>query len=478
MKSIYTVFLVSYFITTTLYAQDSLDCKYNISEALYFLKGNEYVKSDSLKALKYLKPCVKAKDPVAQLLMARLYLNGNDKKRFKKGFKLTKKAAKQNLALATYDLGILYKYGKGRKQNLIKATKWFRKGYKLGDSKAAYSLGYMFFKGFGNETQDYKKAVKWFKKSDYPMAKHWLAVCYYFGYGVQQDKKRAMQLLKENPIEKSDRLLNSLNKPLEENDLNEEETFALNQFYEKENNATDYGIDVNNINGSWVGTFIQFDWSNSMIMQKLSTSITFKKDSISGDLLYEFLIADNANSGELFNYNSLKLDNLNLKIKHPYSSNTTDVLNYEIIPSEIQFIKHTNNDFIVFSAESFIDGWKEPGSPMLFILHKEMKLTDNNVELSTEVLNALEEQENSFIKLYPNPFKNDLIIAYDLDKSVNVNVNITSVDGTKSYKITSDNLQNVGMHTYHFDGRSLKKGIYVINIVYGNERKTKMIIKN
>ena len=115
---------------------------------------------------------------------------------------------------------------------------------------------------------------------------------------------------------------------------------------------------------------------------------------------------------------------------------------------------------------------------MLFILHKEKRLTDNNVELSAEVLNALEEQENSFIKLYPNPFKDNLIIAYDLDKSVNVNVNITSVDGTKSYKITSNNQQNVGMHTYHFDGRSLKKGIYVINIVYGNERKTKMIIKN
>ena len=356
MKSIYTVFLFSYFITSALYAQDSLDCKYNISEAIYFLKGNEYVKSDSLKALKYLKPCVKAKDPVAQLLMARLYLNGNDKKRFKKGFKLTKKAAKQNLALATYDLGVLYKYGKGRKQNLIKATKWFRKGYKLGDSKAAYSLGYMFFKGFGNETQDYKKAVKWFKKSDYPMAKHWLAVCYYFGYGVQQDKTRAMQLLKENPIEKSGRLLNSLNKPLEKSDLNEEEAFVLNQFYEKEDNVTDYDIDINNISGNWVGKFIQFDWSNSMIMQKLPTSISFKKDSISGELLYEFLIDNNATSGEVFNYNSLKLDNLNLKIKHPYSSDSTDVLNYEIIPSEIQLIKHKNNDFIVFSAESFIDG--------------------------------------------------------------------------------------------------------------------------
>lgn len=476
MKSIYTIFIFSYFISTALYAQDSLDCKNNISEAIYFLKGNEHVKSDSLKAIKYLKPCVKAKNPIAQLLMARLYLNGNDKKRFKKGFKLTKKAAKQDLALANYDLGVLYKYGKGKKQNLNKATKWFRKGYKLGNSKAAYSLGYMFFKGFGNETQDYKKAVKWFKKSDDPMAKHWLAVCYYFGYGVQQDKSKAMQLLKENPIEKSDRLLSNLNNSLEKNDLNEEEIFVLNKFYEQENIATDN--DINSLSGSWVGSFIQFDWSNSMIMQKLPTSITFKKDSISDELSYEFLIDDNAISGEIPNYSSLKLDNLNLKINHPYSSNTSDELNYEITPSDIQFINHDNDEFMVFSTESFIDGWKEPGAPMLFILRKEKIVADTTIELSEEALTAIEAQENSFIKFYPNPFENDLIIAYDLEKPVNVSVYISSIDGSKTYNLASSSQQNSGKHIYRFDGKSLKKGIYVINIVYGNEKETKMIIKN
>ncbi len=78
MKSIYTIFLFICFISTALYAQDPLDCKYNINEAIFYLKGNKYIKQDSLKALKYLKPCVKVKNPTAQLLMARLYLNGND----------------------------------------------------------------------------------------------------------------------------------------------------------------------------------------------------------------------------------------------------------------------------------------------------------------------------------------------------------------------------------------------------------------
>ncbi|MEE9377502.1 MAG: T9SS type A sorting domain-containing protein [Candidatus Lokiarchaeia archaeon] len=474
MKPIYTFLLFSYFITTGLYAQDTLDCENNLSEAFYFLKGDAYVKPDSLKALEFLKPCVKAKNPAAQLLMARLYLNGKDEKRFKKGFKLTKKAAKQDFALAAYDLGVLFKYGKGRKQNLKKATKWFRKGYKLGNPKAAYSLGYMFFKGFGNETQDYKKAVRWFKKSDTPMAKHWLAVCYYFGYGVHQNKSKALQLLKENPIENSERLLNTLTRLQGENDLSADERYVLNQFQERDNSIND--SKVNNLVGTWLGTFIQLDWSNTMLMQKLPVSINFEEDPITSELVYKSIIGDNYNTGEVLNNTSL--ENLSLKIKHPYSSNATAVLDYEIIPSEIEFIHHNNHEFMVFSAESFIDGWKEPGAPMLLILSKEKMETASNVELSNEVVSALEAQEDSFIKLYPNPFENDLIIGYDLDSPLHVSVNITSTDGSKSYVITSNSLQNSGRHTYTFDGSSLEKGIYVINITYGNERATKMILKN
>ncbi len=478
MKTIYKFLLFSYFITTTAYSQDSLDCEYNFMKALYFLKGNEYIKPDSLKAINYLKPCVEAENPIAQLFMARLYLNSNDEERKKKGFILTKKAAKQDLALAAYDLGVLFKYGKGHNQNLVKAARWFRKGYNLGNSKAAYSLGYMFFKGFGNETQDYKKAVRWFKKSDYPMAKHWLAVCYYFGYGVEQNKPKALQFLRENPIENSERLLSTLNNQFEENGLNEEEAFVLDEFYNLENNATENSLPVNSLIGDWNGSIIQYDWSNSMVMQKLSTSLNFRKDSITDEILYESIVGDNYNSGEVINYSSsAKLDKLNLQIKHPYSSNATDILNYEVIPSEMQLVNYNNDEFMVFSTESFIDGWKEPGSPMLLILRKEKTFTDNNIEMSNEAMTALEAQE-SFIKLYPNPFENDLIIAYELDVSLNVSVNITSIDGARSYNITSNSQQNAGNHRYYFDGSILENGIYIINITYGNEVETKMIVKN
>jgi hypothetical protein len=72
-----------------------LDCRFRFDEAILYLKGNEFVARDSLRAVDYLKPCVEAGDSNSQLLMGRLYLNGNNPDNYKKGFRLVKEAAKQ-----------------------------------------------------------------------------------------------------------------------------------------------------------------------------------------------------------------------------------------------------------------------------------------------------------------------------------------------------------------------------------------------
>lgn len=481
MKPIYKFLLFSYFISTALYAQEPLDCDVNIRHALrylQYLESSENVKADSIKAVEYLKPCVDAKNALAQLFMARLYLNSNDDKKFKKGFRLTKKAARQDLPLAAYDLGVLFKYGKGINQNLRKATRWFRKGYNLGNSKAAYSLGYMFLKGFGGENQDYKKAVKWFKKSDYPMAKHWLAVCYYFGYGVKQNKLKAKQLLEENPIEKSEILLNSLEQLSEVEQLTDQETFILDKLKDSENTNSENNIEADKLIGTWTGSLIQFDWSKSSVMQRIPAVVNLKKDSISDQILSETIIGNNQITSELLIYSDeIKFDNLSLDIKHAYTSIVEDTQSYNIVPSKIELINHDNDQFLSFRAGSFIDGWKEPGAPIVFVLKKEKKQTDNNVDVSNEALEALKEQD-SFIKLYPNPFENDLIIAYDLGDSSDVNIKIISIDGSQSFNVATINQQQSGSYMYYFDGSILQKGMYIINITYGGERETKMILKN
>jgi TPR repeat protein len=122
----------------TVKAQEKkLDCDFNFREALFYLKGDENFKKDSLKSIEFLKPCLKIGDAKAQLLMARLYTAKKDEKNYKKAFKLLKKSAKQGNAIAAGDLGVLYKYGRGCNLNFNKARKWFKKAAELGNNKAS-----------------------------------------------------------------------------------------------------------------------------------------------------------------------------------------------------------------------------------------------------------------------------------------------------------------------------------------------------
>ena len=51
----------SFFTILVLNAQEqTLDCNYNIQEALFHLKGSNTIEKDNLKAVEFLKPCLEA----------------------------------------------------------------------------------------------------------------------------------------------------------------------------------------------------------------------------------------------------------------------------------------------------------------------------------------------------------------------------------------------------------------------------------
>ena len=86
-------------------------------------------------------------------------------------------------------LGDLYKKGQDVVQDYKEAVKWYRKSAEQGESRAQYNLGVSYGKGQG-VTQDYKEAVKWYWKSaeqGYDQAQNNLGLMYYHGKGVLQD---------------------------------------------------------------------------------------------------------------------------------------------------------------------------------------------------------------------------------------------------------------------------------------------------
>jgi TPR repeat protein len=97
--------------------------------------------------------------------------------------------AEQGNADAQFNLGVMYRKGKGVIQDYKEAAKWYRLAAEQGFADAQFNLGVMYdyVEGF---TQDYKEAVKWYRlaaKQGHADAQSNLGVMYGKGEGVTQD---------------------------------------------------------------------------------------------------------------------------------------------------------------------------------------------------------------------------------------------------------------------------------------------------
>ena len=68
---------------------------------------------------------------------------------YKTAFKKFKKLAQQGLAVAQYNLGVMYGNGQGVPQDYAQALKWYRKAALQGHASAQYYLGVMYDKPLG-----------------------------------------------------------------------------------------------------------------------------------------------------------------------------------------------------------------------------------------------------------------------------------------------------------------------------------------
>jgi TPR repeat protein len=72
--------------------------------------------------------------------------------------------AEQGVALAQYNLGVMYDNGRGVPQDDAKAFYWFTKAAEQGVAEAQETLGRMYLDGRG-VPQDEKKALYWMERS-------------------------------------------------------------------------------------------------------------------------------------------------------------------------------------------------------------------------------------------------------------------------------------------------------------------------
>ncbi|MCG3774582.1 MAG: Secretory immunoglobulin A-binding protein EsiB [Nitrospira sp.] len=97
--------------------------------------------------------------------------------------------AEQGNALAQYNLGVLYRKGRGVPQDDVLARQWYAKAAAQGLAKAQFSLGTLYFNGEGTP-KDYQQALRWFRLAadqGEALAQTKMAIIYDEGQGVPQN---------------------------------------------------------------------------------------------------------------------------------------------------------------------------------------------------------------------------------------------------------------------------------------------------
>ena len=133
-------------------------------------------------------------DAIAQYDLGVMYRKGKGApKDDAEALEWLRKAAEQGYAKAENKLGYMYQYGHGVHEDDTEAVKWYFKAAEQGNAYAQYNLGVMYQYRDGTPKDD-TEAVKWFRKAaeqGHADGQWSLGYMYYYGKGVPKDRAEA-----------------------------------------------------------------------------------------------------------------------------------------------------------------------------------------------------------------------------------------------------------------------------------------------
>ncbi|WP_281235321.1 T9SS type A sorting domain-containing protein [Flavobacterium gelatinilyticum] len=485
MKRIFTLV----FLLAVLGAGAQSNCEQSMQQVKKLLDSKQFYK-DYSTLFHDILPCAEAGNSGAQNYIGLMYSYGlGIEKNESIGFNYVEKSALNGEPAGQSNLGNFYRKGTGCTIDMKKAVEWYTKAADKNHDRASYGLGYMYLKGLG-VTQDYDKAVEWFKKSNYGMAKHWLGVCYYLGYGVPQDTEKALEYLYGNntpnsvaflqnvKTEKRDQVLNLAEKAISEagngDKKIEAELIAESRESLIRDEAEDQKLNAGNILGEWTGRFIEYDWSGKTPLRILPLEIVFSKNK-RGDLSTRIHFENKTfENTALLKNNTLIVSGFTFKLDQLYPHDfKNDRLTYEVLGMNISSKIYNNTPYLLIDVDSYIDYWREPGTPITLVLRPK----NDAVSAEDEALFlALAAQKTEFIKVFPVPFNEQLYVAFDLKEPAKVQLQLISVTTGQTQKVAAASLE-AGNQSFTVDTANLPKGFYVVQVHENDKLHSRTIIK-
>jgi TPR repeat protein len=153
-----------------------------------------YVREEPLQAFQILLPLAEKREPLAQLIVGRLYKIGNGAPQdCGEAVKWFTRAAEQGNAEAQFELGTFYHQGQCVAKDDRTAVIWFERSGEKGDPRGLTTIGEIYL-GHGDIPPDYVKAIDWFLRGAKLFdaeALYKLGVLHARGQGVPKDDLEA-----------------------------------------------------------------------------------------------------------------------------------------------------------------------------------------------------------------------------------------------------------------------------------------------
>ncbi|MBQ0736472.1 T9SS type A sorting domain-containing protein [Aquimarina celericrescens] len=368
-----------------------------------------------------------------------------------------------------------------------------------------YILGYLSLKNlatredFTSGTQA-NKAKMHFESSNHPMAKHWLAIMHYFGYGVPLDRAKGLQMLSASDIYNSRNLLQNLqNQNNNWIPISAEERLATVENFNMLDPATTL-IGDRNIKTTFNGYFLEFDWLVKGVKRliPITFSITRTNELYNKDeFVYELIMNEKISSGTGWisntnsdfetisfavfsnNYKELDLPVKNLMRDH----NDLDSLTYSIKSMQLKQAVIDGKSALVArttwqSGLLITDFHEQLRSPFSMILYPEVptSLTEQNLMINNTQSTGSEIDKN-FATIAPNPISDQFTITYTLDQEAEVQVGIYDFFGQQRIQVPTQKSTAEATQTITVNSSGLSSGTYIIQMTVNGAHYSKMVIK-
>lgn len=401
------------------------------------------------------------------------------------------KAGQAGYSNAWNNLGYIHKEGLGIKQDFIKAFSYFVRGASMDNRQSIYMTGYMYYKGLGS-IQDYTKAVEHFRKASKlgsVPAMYFLGLSFRNGYGVEANADSARYWLQLAQSKGDKQSIAELSASSPENALKAEESISKknegpkSSFQNISEMITKQGAVKDELAGLYTGHIMRYDWSGQHLISKSNLTLRLNRN---GKQLEGLWTEDDALQTEL---NALLSDSKLIFNGTSYSKQNHYRPNGELLEfrdASLRFAQKSDTAYLEGTLRLWSSARNEPSKPAYIsltriqaddlvpetIMASDQKQDRNLLE---KPLSELKEQKQ-FVA-YPNPFNNNLQVAFSLDKPTSVNISLISMNGQTILQQKGIRLSE-GSHVHSLNTERFPVGSYVLKLEANGTVQTTVVIKN